>query len=70
MRYFPTFEDREWAYLTPLPHVEDYILMKPFDDENFECIILKGCPGCEVSNSDDPPGSYHTKDLFVLHKTL
>ncbi len=33
-------------------------------------MVLKNCVGLCVTNSDDPPGKYHTKDLFVAHKSL
>jgi acyl-CoA synthetase (AMP-forming)/AMP-acid ligase II len=44
--------------------------MKPIDDEVCECVVLDGHRGKVMSNSDDPPNSYHTKDLFIGHPTI
>ena len=33
-------------------------------------MFLKGYPGRIVSNSDDPPESFHSKDIFSKHKTI
>lgn len=44
--------------------------MKPVEDDIYECIYLKGLPALVVSNSDDPPGSFHSKDLFHKHPTI
>lgn len=44
--------------------------MKPIDGEVCECVVLQGHRGKVMSNSDDPPNSYHTKDLFIAHPTI
>ena len=38
-------------------------------DVLYEMVILKGLSTCppELSNSDEPPGSFHTGDLFLRH---
>jgi long-subunit acyl-CoA synthetase (AMP-forming) len=35
-----------------------------------ECIVLDGHRAKQVSNSDSPPNSFHTSDLFVAHPTV
>ena len=64
--------DKAWDYLGPYPITKDYIWMKPLTDSSdlYECVILPGLANCPMSNSDDPPGSFHTGDVFVPHPTL
>ncbi|KAH8671220.1 putative NRPS-like enzyme [Xylariales sp. PMI_506] len=63
-------EDKAWNYLRPAPHVAPYILFQPVDGERYECVILDGHKGKTISNSDDPPNSWHTNDLFVPHPSI
>jgi acyl-coenzyme A synthetase/AMP-(fatty) acid ligase len=63
-------DDKAWNYLRPPPHVAPYILMRPVDGQICECIVLDGYRGKMMSNSDDPPNSWHTNDLFVGHPTI
>jgi len=63
-------EDKAWEYLRPLPHVAPFIRMKPVDGNICECVVLDGHRGKAISNSNDPPNSYHTKDLFTAHHTI
>ncbi|KAF3916714.1 hypothetical protein ABW20_dc0106499 [Dactylellina cionopaga] len=63
-------EDKAWNYLRPPAHVAPYIMFKPIDGEKYECIVLDGHKGKTMSNSDDPPNSWRTNDLFVPHPTL
>jgi hypothetical protein len=44
--------------------------MRPVDGEIHEAIVLDGHKGKSVTNSNDPPNSYHTSDLFVPHPVL
>ena len=46
------------------------IYLKPVSDSTFEFIFLKDHPGRLLSNSDDPPDSYHSSDIFTPHKTI
>lgn len=43
---------------------------KPINDDTFEFVYLKDYPGRVVSNADDPPESFHSKDIFTPHKTI
>ncbi|KAH8668812.1 putative NRPS-like enzyme [Xylariales sp. PMI_506] len=62
--------DKAWDYLRPPPHVLPFIQFRPVDGEKHECIILDGHKGKTMSNSDDPPKSWHTNDLFVKHPSI
>lgn len=44
--------------------------MKPHEDNLYECVYLPGLPSLTASNADSPPGSYHSRDLFLPHPTL
>src|SRR5213078_4671350 len=33
-------------------------------------VFLAGYPALSVSNSDDPPGSFHSKDVFTPHPVI
>jgi hypothetical protein len=63
-------DDKAWNYLRPPPHVVPYIMFKPVDSQKYECVILDGHRGKTMSNSDDPPNSWRTNDLFMPHPTI
>ena len=44
--------------------------MKLLTGDLYECATLHGLANCTISNSGDPPGSFHTGDVFVPHETL
>ena len=44
--------------------------MKPLEDDTYECVLLHGLETLVVSNSDDPPKSFHSNDIFVKHRNL
>ncbi|KAJ5836569.1 hypothetical protein N7447_002595 [Penicillium robsamsonii] len=46
--------------------------MKPISETEplYECVYLAGHPALTTSNSDDPPGSFHSKDIFIPHPTI
>ena len=62
--------DNSWDYVRILPSVAKYIWMKPLEDETYECVYLYGLEALVVSNSDDPPKSFHSKDVFVKHPKI
>ena len=43
---------------------------KPLGDGTYEFVYLKGYPGRVASNSNDPPESFHSSDIFVEHQTI
>ena len=63
-------EDKAWNYLRPPPHIAPFIKMKPIDGPICECVVLDGHKGKMTSNSNDPPNSFHTKDLFIAHPSI
>ena len=44
--------------------------MKPLGDDVYELVVLDGLRSKAVSNSDDPPRSFHTRDLFFKHAVI
>lgn len=62
--------DNAWDYIRMPPNVAKYIWMKPLGDDTYECVCLHGLEALTVSNSDDPPKSFHSKDIFVKHPKL
>ena len=47
-----------------------HIYPKPIAADTFEFVFLKDHPGRLISNSDDPPESFHSRDIFTPHKTI
>ena len=43
---------------------------KPIADNTFEFVFLRDYPGRLMSNSDDPPDSFHSKDIFMPHRSI
>ena len=62
--------DNSWDYIRIPPPVAKYVWMKPLEDNTYECIYLHGLESLVVFNSDDPPKSFHSKDVFVKHPTI
>ena len=46
------------------------IYPKPISTDTFEFVFLRDHPGRLLSNSDNPPNSFHSRDIFVPHKTI
>lgn len=44
--------------------------MKPIGNSLYEAVYLAGLPALSLTNSDDPPGSYHSRDVFEPHPTI
>lgn len=44
--------------------------MNPIDDNTYELVLLKGLKAKIFSNSDTPPKSFHSRDLFEPHPTI
>lgn len=58
--------------LERLGSIEDFwhIWPKPLGDGISEFVYVRGYPSLVISNSDDPPGSYHSKNIFSPHPTI
>ncbi|OQD68714.1 hypothetical protein PENANT_c295G00439, partial [Penicillium antarcticum] len=65
-------DDPGWNYLQFFDRARPYIWMKPISETEplYECVYLAGHPALTMSNSDDPPGSFHSKDVFAPHPTI
>ncbi|KAK7182281.1 hypothetical protein DPSP01_006993 [Paraphaeosphaeria sporulosa] len=59
--------DDAWNYLRILPQVRQYLLMDEIASGIFECVALDGLKSKSTINSDDPPNSFRTRDLFMQH---
>ncbi|MCJ1381650.1 hypothetical protein MMC17_004761 [Xylographa soralifera] len=63
-------DDKAWNYIRlPTPIMKN-IYPKPIGVDTFEFVYLKDHPGRLLSNSDDPPDSFHSRDIFTPHKTI
>ncbi|KAJ5532996.1 AMP-dependent synthetase/ligase [Penicillium frequentans] len=62
--------DPYWNYLKFFESILPYVWMKPLGGTLYECVYLAGHPALTTSNSNEPPGSYHSKDVFTPHPTL
>lgn len=47
-----------------------HIYPKPVAENMYEFVFLKDYPGRIFSNSDDPPESFHSRDIFSPHPTI
>ncbi|KAF1952583.1 acetyl-CoA synthetase-like protein [Byssothecium circinans] len=61
--------DKGWDYLRILPEVKQWVLMDEIAPGIFECVALDGLRSKSTINSDDPPNSFRTRDLFMRHPT-
>ncbi|KAK7443699.1 hypothetical protein CaCOL14_012347 [Colletotrichum acutatum] len=61
--------DKAWNYLRPLASAKPYVLMDEISPGIYECVCLDGIPSKSTSNSDSPPNSFRTRDLFLKHPT-
>jgi len=62
--------DNSWNYIRIFPHVAPHIQYKPVAENVFEFVFLESTPSLVVSNSNDPPGSFHSSDCFSPHPTI
>lgn len=65
--------DNVWNYVRPPPPIMNNIFPKPVSDECFEFVFLENHPGrlySGLTNSDHPPNSFHSRDLYTPHKTI
>ncbi|OTB01437.1 hypothetical protein M426DRAFT_64072 [Hypoxylon sp. CI-4A] len=63
-------DDDSWDYIRPFVNIRQHISFKKIEDDIYESVYLKSHPALMVSNSDDPPGSFHSGDLFTPHPTI
>lgn len=61
--------DLAWNYVRMLPVAKSHVLMDEISPGLFECVGLDGLKAKCATNSDDPPNSFRTRDLFMPHPT-
>ncbi len=62
--------DKAWDYIRIPKPINDHISFEHVEHDIFECIFLRSLPSLVTSNSNDPPGSFWSKDLFKKHPTI
>ncbi|KAI0408691.1 acetyl-CoA synthetase-like protein [Xylaria palmicola] len=64
--------DDSWVYIRPYANLRPHMFFKKVGEGVYEAVYLKSHPALmpSTSNSDDPPGSFHSKDLFTPHPTI
>ncbi|KAF2827772.1 acetyl-CoA synthetase-like protein [Ophiobolus disseminans] len=62
--------DAAWDYLRILPQVKQWVLMDEIVPGIHECVALDGLRSKSTINSDNPPRSFRTSDLFTPHPTI
>ncbi|KAF3024208.1 putative secondary metabolism biosynthetic enzyme [Neopestalotiopsis sp. 37M] len=62
-------DDKDWSYLRLIKPSEPYVLMDEISPGLYECVALDGLPSKSTINSDNPPNSFRTRDLFTRHKS-
>lgn len=63
-------DDPYWNYLKFFDNIRPFVWMKPISDDLFECVYLSGHPALTTCNSNEPPGSFHSRDVFTPHPTI
>ncbi|RFU33965.1 hypothetical protein B7463_g2378, partial [Scytalidium lignicola] len=67
MTSFRPAGDNEWSWMRLKRPVADHVLMDEISPGIYECVALDGLPSKGPSNSDYPPNSFRTRDLFIRH---
>ncbi|KAI1425982.1 acetyl-CoA synthetase-like protein [Xylaria sp. FL1777] len=64
--------DDSWVYIRPYANLRPHMLFKKISEGVYEAVYLKSHPALmpATSNSNDPPGSFHSKDLYTPHPTI
>ncbi|KAL8958002.1 MAG: hypothetical protein Q9193_004858, partial [Seirophora villosa] len=63
-------DDKDWAYLRIPQSKMRNIWPRYICEDQYEFIFLKDFPSRVESNSQDPPQSFHSKDMFSPHPTI
>ncbi|CAO1598011.1 hypothetical protein XANCAGTX0491_001788 [Xanthoria calcicola] len=63
-------EDKDWAYLRIAESKMKHIWPRPIEDGQYEFVFREDYPVATESNSDDPPNSFRSKDVFSPHPTV
>jgi len=68
MTSFRPASDRGWNYVRESPKLSPFLRWIPCGPNLYECTVLPGWPAKVASNQ--PDGSYATKDMFEPHPTI
>lgn len=69
MTSFRSPEDLEWNYCRLNPPVSEHVLMDEIAPGVYECVALESLKTRVAINSNDPPNSFRSRDLFAPHPT-
>ncbi|KAH0608804.1 uncharacterized protein H6S33_001032 [Morchella sextelata] len=71
MTSFRPAGDDAWNYVRVPKPLEPYLLMdRVAGSDAYEVVVRDGWKAKVCSNSDDPPNSFRTRDLFVKHAAI
>ncbi|KAI1155072.1 acetyl-CoA synthetase-like protein [Nemania diffusa] len=64
--------DDSWVYIRTYESLRPHIHFKEISQGIYEAVYLKSHPAlmASSSNSNDPPGSFHSRDLYTPHPTI
>ncbi|KAI8966650.1 acetyl-CoA synthetase-like protein [Daldinia sp. FL1419] len=62
--------DNTWDYIRPFAHLRQHMIFQKLDNGTYESVYLNTHPALMITNSNDPPGSFHSGDLFIPHPTI
>lgn len=64
--------DDSWVYIRPYANLRPHMHFKKVGEGVYEAVYFKSHPALmsTSSNSDDPPGSFHSRDLYTPHPTI
>ncbi|KAL8774731.1 MAG: hypothetical protein Q9209_000670 [Squamulea sp. 1 TL-2023] len=62
--------DKDWAYIRVSPSKLKHIWPRPVEDNQYEFVFLESYPVAFEGNSDDPPNSFRSKDVFSPHPSI
>lgn len=64
--------DKAWNYVRVPPALEPFLLMDRTspNSETYEVVVLDKWKSKVASNSDNPPNSFRTRDIFSPHPTI
>ncbi|XXH03342.1 hypothetical protein Hte_009740 [Hypoxylon texense] len=62
--------DDSWDYVRPYVNLRTHMTFKKVEGGVYESVYLKSHPALMITNSNDPPGSFHSGDLFAPHPTI
>src|SRR2546423_11282568 len=63
-------EDKAWNLPATTPCCGKVPSFPTHSPDAYECVVLEGLPAKFVSNSSDPPNSFHTSDLLSPHPPI